>query len=173
MLGDAPWQKLERGAEGMVPLGIILFFTLLGMVPLGPAGFNTIVPPFGLLALFYWSVYRPDLVGPLAAFMVGFLTDALTGGPLGVFSFLFLMVQAMAANQRQIFLAHSFFVLWWGFAFVAAATGLFGWLAMTAIEGYFMPLRPVLFQALTAMALFPLMAGFCGRIQRAFLGGGH
>jgi len=173
MLGDAPWQKLERGAEGIVPLFIIFFFTLLGMVPLGPAGFNTIIPPLGLMALFYWAAYRPDLVGPFAAFLAGFLTDALTGGPLGAYSVVFLLVHGMVTRQRQLFLSHSFFMLWWGFAFVAVLAGLFGWLVMTAVDGQIMPIRPVFFQALTAMALFPLMAGFCGRIQRAFLGGGH
>lgn len=164
---DAP---IGFSLQGAVPLFLIFFLTFLGMAPLGLTDYGTIAPPLGLLALFYWAVYRPDLVGPFAAFLAGFVTDTLSGTALGVYAFIFVATYGMASGQRQLFLAHSFFILWWGFAMVAVFSGAFSWFINAVVGGAFMPLRPVLFQALTAVAFFPLIAGLCGFAQKLMLG---
>ncbi|OSM02192.1 rod shape-determining protein MreD [Magnetofaba australis] len=44
-------------------------------------------PDLALLCLFYWRLYRPDLCGPLLAFLIGLLIDMVSGAPLGLNAF--------------------------------------------------------------------------------------
>lgn len=163
--------KLDRGARTLSPLIVALLLVLLSMVPFRLNNFGAIMPSIGLMSVFYWAVYRPDLFGPFAAFCLGLLQDVISGAPLGLNALICLITYGTVVGQRQLFLAHSFFVLWWGYALVAVLASALAWVAHSAFYASFIPLEPALFQSLVGMALFPLVAWICHRVQRGFLGG--
>jgi rod shape-determining protein MreD len=158
------------GFSSAIPMTMTLIFLLLGLVPLGIADFSAIAPPLALLPLFYWSVYRPAQIGAVGAFLVGLFSDLLSGQPLGMYSLLFLVTYSMAMTQRQLFLAHSFFVLWWGFMLIATVVAMATWLLTPLFGGQFTALRPVILQVIIAAALFVPIASLCGWLENLFMG---
>ena len=77
-------------------------------------------PALPLIAVFYWTLYRPDLMPPVAAFVIGLLQDILGGLPLGVSACVLVGVHAAVNTQRRFFIGKSFAVVWLGFALVSA-----------------------------------------------------
>lgn len=170
MLTLEGWQKLDHTARNLAPATTTLLLMLLFMVPLHLPNFGTITPQIALMAIFYWAVYRPDLVGPVTVGLLGLVQDALSGTPLGMNALVFLLVHSSVVSQRQLFLAHGFFILWWGFALTAMIAGLVAWSINSVINFGFIPFDPVLYQAICSIALFPPIAWLCSRVQRGFLG---
>lgn len=165
------WGKIDRGARAFSPLIVALLLVIVSMVPFHLNNFGAIMPSVGLMAVFYWAVYRPDLFGPGAAACLGLLQDVLSGVPLGLNALLYVAAYGTVVTQRQLFLAHSFFVLWWGYAFLMLLAAGFGWVTHCCLLGRLIPFDPALFQALAGMALFPPVVWICHRVQRGFLGG--
>ena len=165
------WQKLDRGARTLSPVVVALLLMLLLMVPLRLPNFGTIAPPIVLMATFYWAVYRPDLVGPVAIGGLGLVQDVIAGTPIGMNAFICLIAYSTVVSQRQLFLAHGFFILWWGFALTALIAGFMGWAINSVMHFAMVPFDPVLYQSAAAISLFPPAAWLFGRVQRAFLTG--
>ncbi|MBT4710871.1 MAG: rod shape-determining protein MreD, partial [Alphaproteobacteria bacterium] len=106
--------RLLRILRLLLP-GLVTFVAvLLTVLPLG-IPFAAVVTPFlSLMAVYYWSIYRPDLLPPAAVFVLGVLQDILTGGPVGLLALVLLLVQALAVSQRRILLGQAFSVEWAG-----------------------------------------------------------
>lgn len=166
MLTLEGWQKLDRGLRNAAPAMTTLLLMLVSMVPLH-LGFGTIIPSISLMASFYWAVYRPDLFGPLSAFLLGLIADTLSGAPLGLNALINLITYGSVLSQRQLFLAHSFVILWWGYALVAGLAGGMNWLIASIGSASWMSFEPALFQVIAGLALFPLVAWLYGRLQRS------
>ncbi len=165
------WQKLDRAARIFSPVLVAIMLMFIMMVPLRLPNFGTIAPSIALMAVFYWAVYRPDLVGPIAVGMMGFLQDAISGAPLGMNAIVCLLAYSSVVSQRQLFLAHGFFILWWGFMLTAMIAGLVAWSLHSMLHLDMVPFDPVLYQAAASISLFPAAAWLFGRVQRAFLSG--
>lgn len=165
------WSKLDRAARSLSPLIIALFMVIITMVPLHLNNFGAIMPSIGLMAVFYWSIYRPDLFGPGSAFSLGFVYDTLSGAPLGLNSLLFLIAFGTLVHQRQLFLAHSFLVLWWGYAILITLVAAVSWGFYCLINETLIPIMPALFQTIAGLALFPPIAWIFHWVQRGFLDG--
>ncbi len=166
------WQKIDRGARHAAPALTTLLIMLISMVPLRLQDFGTITPVVALMGIFYWSVYRPDLMGPITATLLGFMQDVLSGAPLGLNAFVCLIVQSSVASQRQLFQAHGFFILWWGYMLTVILAGFTCWALFAILHFDLVPFQPVLFQAGVSIALFPPFAWLMGRVHHAFLSGG-
>lgn len=165
------WQKLDRGARSLSPLLVALLLMMVFMVPFHLSHSGTISPSIALMAVFYWAVYRPDLVGPVAIALLGFVHDVLSGAPLGLNVLLYLIVYGSVAVQRQLFLAHGFLILWWGYALTTLLTGCVVWALYSALHVSLIPFGAVLYQVIAGIALFPLVSWLFGRVQQAFLSG--
>src|SRR3546814_14355387 len=73
------------------------------------------------MAVFYWSIFRADLMTMLGAFLIGLFLDLLSGGPLGLNAATLLLIHELGVSQRRVFLGSSFLVNWTAFALVAGA----------------------------------------------------
>lgn len=166
MDANPAWQKLGESARSAAPFLFALFLTLLSVVPIQIDGYSRVAPPLALLAIFFWGVYRPELLPPLAVAILGLMLDVLTGAPLGQYMLIFLLVQASLISQRQLFLAHNFFILWWGFAITAALAGLVSWIIGSISLKTMMPLEDIAVQAAIGIALFPVIAALSHRLLR-------
>jgi rod shape-determining protein MreD len=162
-------QRLDGWARSSAPLTLTLIVVVVKVVPLRLPAYSVIAPDLVLMAVFYWTVHRPDLLRPWGAFLVGLLDDILTGTPLGVSSLVLLLVHWTIITQHRLFRGLSFALLWCGFAVVAAgAKALVVALAFVIGRGLIDP--TVMFaQYAFTVAVYPLISLLMGRAQRAFL----
>lgn len=151
-------QRLDLWARRSIPVVLTLLLLLLGTVPLGFPFLGSVAPAYTLMAVFYWAVYRPDLLPLGTVFMIGVLEDALTGLPLGAGALALLFVYGTALGQRRAFLKRPFYIAWIGFAVLAAMAALLMWLLIAALNGVMIGARPAMFQYAITVALFPCLA---------------
>ena len=154
---------LRARLAATMPVLLTLLLILVGVLPFGIGGLGSVVPLLPVIAVFYWSVYRPDLLPFIATFMLGVVQDALAGTPIGLSSLLLMLVQAVVISQRWFFLGKPFIILWWGFLLVASGAAAVMWLLTALLFGVFPPLDPPIVQlALTAVS-FPALVWLLGR----------
>ncbi len=152
------------------PLFTTLFLVFLSLAPLNLPDSELIMPPLALMAVYYWSIYRPDLLPAVAAFAAGLLFDLLSGGPLGLFALVFVVVQAIAATQRRFFLGKVFPVEWLGFLLVTLGAFIVMWILGSIYIGGFVKLGSLAIQALLTISLYPVMTWILIRVRRAVSG---
>ena len=61
----------------LVPFLTTVLFAFFTVVPLNLPGFAVVMPSFALMAVFHWTVYRPDLLPLSAVFASGFPNNRL------------------------------------------------------------------------------------------------
>ena len=162
-------QKLDLAARTVAPAGLTVLLVFLGAVPVHLAAFGPVAPLYDLIAIYYWAVYRADLMPFSVVFLVGLLHDAIVGAPLGIHSFIFLVSAWVAFSQRRFLAGKSFLVLWSGFMVVAGLAMVLEWLAFSAFFATLMPAAPILFRTLLTSALFPPLAWCLIQVHRGFL----
>ncbi|HEX4078889.1 MAG TPA: hypothetical protein VHX61_08470 [Rhizomicrobium sp.] len=75
-----------RTLAGLLPFVLALLGTLVANFPISLTGGVLPVPLFGLMAVYFWGLVRPDLMPPWAALLVGLAEDLLSGGPPGIWA---------------------------------------------------------------------------------------
>lgn len=163
------WTRLDGTARGLSPFAFTVLLVMIGMVPIGVPNFAPIMPALGLIAVFFWLVYRPDLMPAWAVFLIGLIQDLLGGGALGVGVFVLLVVYAALAGQRRYLAQASFFLVWLAFLPVAAGAFVLTWLFNSLIADALLDTGPAAFQYLSTAAFYPCVAWIFLQAQRAFL----
>jgi rod shape-determining protein MreD len=141
--------------RAVVPVGTLVLAVALTAVPYGIPFLGPVTPFFALIAIFYWSIHRPEQIPAVAIFMVGVLQDLITGGPPGSIALLLLLVHALAVSQQRILLGQSYLVEWAGFALVALGAAAVGWLLACVYNTALILPWHFLVQALLTVALYP------------------
>jgi rod shape-determining protein MreD len=110
MLGNI-LQKFGQPLRSLVPFGTTLAFIFASVI-IWPLPFiGEITPSFGIIAVYYWAIYRPDLFRPLVVFLLGILNDALHFLDFGLSPIVFIGVYQLAFSHRRFFVGQMFFVL--------------------------------------------------------------
>jgi rod shape-determining protein MreD len=152
---------------GLVPVCTLLLLALVAVMPLRIPGYAAVTPAFVLIGLYYWTVYRPDLLPPTAVFAVGLIADLLSGAPPGVAALVLLTARAVVMPQRRYFVGRLFPFVWMGFTLVAAGALGFQWLIGSIYNGAFLDLRVVALHWVLTVAAFPPVSYLLMRAQRA------
>lgn len=163
------WVRMDSWVRHLVPFGVTLAMLLVTAIPTHVPGLAGIVPMLPLMGVYYWAIYRPDLLPAWLAFVIGLLYDIIAGTPLGVNALVLLLVQSVAAGQRRFFLGKSFMVSWWAFGLLAASASGGTWLLVTLLLGRAIDPTPLFFEYLLTMGLFPILTWALARTQMAFL----
>ncbi len=150
--------RLNYWLRGAVPAALALCLLVLGVVPLGLPNFVPATPLLPLAAVYYWAIYRPDLMPAPLAFGLGLLHDILTGGPPGQMALVLLLVQGACLSQRRAVVGKSFLVDWVGFALIAAGAYAGAWLLACVYYFALIDPTPVLAQWLMTLILYPPLA---------------
>ena len=148
-----------------MPALLGVFLVLLSTIPFYIPGYGPMAANLVLMAVFYWSIHRPDLLSPVSVFFIGLLQDILIGMPPGMNAVVLLLVRTIAVSQSRVFRGRSFIILWWGFGIVAVASTFVVWLLSTVYAFTLMDPLPGLFQAGMTTALFPFLAGLFTWLQ--------
>lgn len=158
-------QRIAAFSRRLVPWASTMAFALIGVVPLHIPQFDSVVPSLSLIAVFYWTSYRPELIPAWAAFVLGLMQDALSGLPLGVGACTLTVAHAIVVAQRKFLMGKSFAVVWLSFAFVVLATVALGWALVCAYYGVILASPAIFFQAAATIGIYPILSRLLSGFQ--------
>jgi len=151
------------------PVLTVVACVMAAVVPAHLPAFTAATPFFALMAVYYWTLYRPELLPFWAVFALGLLADILEGGPLGISSLVLLLAYALVLSQREYLAMRGFTVVWLGFLAVAAAAAVLQWGVVCLFYGMLFDVRAFLFQGVLTVAVYPVVSYLLTRIQRTLL----
>ncbi|MEX0758903.1 MAG: rod shape-determining protein MreD [Tistlia sp.] len=162
-------QRLDLFARALTPFVLTLLLLLLSLTPLRSPYLAPVMPSIALIAVYYWTVFRPDLMPSGAVFLIGLLHDLGGVAPLGIGVLALLAVHGAVGAQRRFFATAGFGLLWLAFAVLAAAAQLFIWLLSCAMIGRLVDIAPALLQYAVTLAIYPCLFWLFGRAQQLLL----
>ena len=149
-----------------VPVVTMLVLALIGSMPLGSFHTFEIFPMLNIIAIFYWTIYRPDLVPPVVLFLIGLIDDVVMGTPLGLMASVFLFAYGITLSQRQFFIGKPFYVTWLGFSIISAFSIFLIWVLLALFAGRLgVVIAPFIKYTITLLS-FPSAVWLLVRIQR-------
>lgn len=163
------FHRLDAIARNATPFVLSMLLVLGAGLPLYIPGYGAIAPDLVLPAVFYWSIYRPDLLPGAAVFAIGIFQDVLIGAPLGVNTLSLVLVHSIVVSQRRFFRGKSFAVAWWAFTIVAAGAAVLIWLLMSSLHLTIIDPLPGIFRLVMTVALYPFLTWVFARTQHAVL----
>lgn len=145
-------------ARNQVPMITMIVLVLMSIPPFYLPHYGWIAINFSLIGLFYWSVYKPQLIHLFTAFLVGLFYDFLAGVPAGMFALIFVVSRALLGIYCGGLGAANFLSLWLGFFLFVVGTSFTGWLASSLWYGALIDPVSVLFHTILTVASFPFGA---------------
>ena len=164
--------RINNGAARLLPVATTLLAAVISVLPVQIPGYAALTPVFTLMAAYHWTIYRPDLLPPIALFAVGLTEDLLAGSPVGVNALLLLLTRIAVLGYRRYFINRNFPFVWSGFTLLAVVA-MFGlWALHCMLDLSFLDFRNAVIRAALTIAIFPLASFMLGRTQRAMMGAG-
>jgi rod shape-determining protein MreD len=110
------WQRYQHDVQDLLfsLLPIISLWMVLALTPLHPS-----LRQLGLPVVFYWAVYRPDMLRLLVVALSGLLLDKILGLPLGWESLLLSITYLLALRQRHLLTSKGFWQFWAGYGVIS------------------------------------------------------
>lgn len=158
----SPNKEAKVGINVTVPFLTILMLIILMVLPYNIALISDIMPFLTLIAVYYWSVFKPEFLPIWVVFVLGALQDILMGSPLGLMPLLLIIVQQFIFFQGRQFLERDFIFNWVVFVMLVFGFGIASW-AITSL--YFRALLDywdVLGQILMTIAFYPVITWLLG-----------
>ena len=81
---------------------ILLYFSVLNEFDIDSSSLGLFSFNLPFIIIFYWSLRDPDHIGNGLIFFAGILNDVTVGYPIGISSFIYLIIIAFAAYLRNI-----------------------------------------------------------------------
>ncbi|HEX2113923.1 MAG TPA: rod shape-determining protein MreD [Alphaproteobacteria bacterium] len=162
-------QRIDISVRQSVPVALTLLLTVFSVVPVRLPAASVLAPDIVLIAVFYWTVHRPDLMRLWTVFVIGLLGDVLSGAPLGVHPLVLVLVHTAIITQHKIFRGAPFGVVWWAFALIAPAAHLVAAIVAFLATGALPELSLFALRLVLTIGFYPAVAWLLGRAQRALL----
>ena len=160
---------LDDLVRKMVPLAATVLLVMVAMMHLPLPGFAELAPMLPVMAVYYWSVHRPELLPFWAVFLIGLVVDTLSGGTLGFNALMLLLLSAFMRPQRRYLFEKGFAIHWIVFMIVVAVFELLRWAVMAAITQELLSLGAPALRVLLAIALYPGLSWLLLRVDHAVL----
>src|SRR5258708_1891055 len=112
-VSSIPWlPRVNSGVARMLPIATTLLAATLAIVPMPVPGYAALTPAFALMAVYHWTIYRPDLLPPIGVFAVGLAQDLLAGAPVGIGALGLLLARPAVLRVRRYFINRTFPLCW-------------------------------------------------------------
>jgi rod shape-determining protein MreD len=170
---DNPGARLDQFARFSVPAASAFLLSFLSAVPVPLPGFAAVKPAWALVAVFYWSLHRPDLFGPVTLFLLGLMQDVITGAPTGLHAFLYLVGYGVLLTFHRYIANATFYSLWAFFGLFALGVMIVHWTLVSVLEVHPMPIAPQLFRTAMTVGLYPLLTWILIKIHHGVLQSGE
>jgi len=156
--------------ERLLPVTTMVLVMLVSIQPIHIPGYTAVAPAFTLMAVYYWTIYRPDLLPALALFIVGTAQDLLSGGLPGVTPLAVLLTRASRLGQRRHFVNRPFPFIWAGFTILSVGAMFFLWALHSLLAAELLDFRSTVFRAVLTISLDPVAGSVLDRGRRTLLG---
>lgn len=166
MVSETIHRRLSFLARLCLAHGVTFALFLLTLCSFSIPHTGQVRPFFLLMAIYYWSVFRPTLVPPSAAFLMGLMVDFLSSLPAGLTAGLLVAVQWIVRGQRRYLMGQSYVVLWTGFAMVSFGAAALQWGVFGLTRFDWPPVEPILAGAGLTVLMFPLVVVLLQRVHR-------
>jgi len=162
--------RVNSGLARLLPVATTVLASVIAVLPVHMPGYAALVPAFALMAVYHWTIYRPDLLPPISVFAIGLAQDLLTGALIGVGALMLLLARGGVLRYRRLFINRTFPFVWGGFTLLAGGV-MFGlWVLHCVLQLNLFDLRTAMFRAVLTIAVFPVASFALGRTQRALIG---
>ncbi|HYZ34329.1 MAG TPA: rod shape-determining protein MreD [Crenalkalicoccus sp.] len=159
-----PLHRLDALGRAAFPSGATALLMALAVLAIGLPG---AVPAAALPCVFFWSVFRPAAMPPLAVFGLGLLQDLLGLAPPGTGVLALLLAHGLAVCWRGALARQSFLLVWLAFCGFAAGVTALGWTLQAALTLRLPAPEPGLVQLALAAGLYPGLAWLLTRAHEA------
>lgn len=131
-------------------------------------GFFFISPDYGLCVLYFWTLYRPDLI-PLSLLLgISILVDIISGGIVGKTAFIWFLVYGVVLSQRQFLVKASFAVLWVGLGGLFILGHGVEWVGLSLFNHKGDFLFPLCISFLLTLGVYPFISFLLSRVRSIF-----
>ncbi len=165
-------QRVDNQAARLLPIMTTLLAVVISIQPVAIPGYAALTPAFTLMAVYHWTIYRPNLLPSAALFLLGLAQDLLAGAPPGTTPLVLLLARAGLLRYRRPFVDRPFPFVWAGFTLLTGGAMLFSWTLHCLLDRTFVDFRGTVFRAVLTISLFPVASFLLGRTQRALMGTG-
>ena len=162
--------RVNSGLARALPIATTIVTALIAVLPLRVPGYAALTPAFALMAVYHWTIYRPDLLPATGVFAVGLAEDLIAGTPPGVNALVLLAARMLVLRQRRHFIRRTFPFVWSGFTLLVVLANLAAWVLHCAMQFDVLDLRSTVFRTVLSIAIFPAASFALGRTQRAVMG---
>ena len=109
-------ERADAGVRLIAPYSVMAVLFVFNTVSLSFPKAASITAPLLLMAIYYWSIYRPALIPAWLVFTAGIMIDLLSGiSTVGINALIFVLVHWVVTDQRRFLLGQSFLMIWIGF----------------------------------------------------------
>ena len=150
-------EKLKLLARMAVPYALMAMLFLLNLSPFSWFVSDGASVPLTLMAIYYWSIYRPTLLPEWLMFIAGIMLDLLSGMPVGVNAFIFIFLRWSISRQRLFLMGQPFLMVWSGVLLASISYGLISWALFGLAHFHWTPLQPVSISIVLGVILFPFV----------------
>lgn len=157
--------KAADYCRSAIPSLISVLLILIAVLPYGLPKSSLAAPVLALISVYYWSLFRPELMPAGAAFMLGLFVDILSGGPPGLNALVLILVHWAASGQRRALAGKSFAVGWLGYLLIAGGAAIVNWFVASVFHATVIESVPLLLSHAIGTAAYPLVAIFLARLQ--------
>ena len=113
-MSEFPKENIIKNLIRSVPL-ILLFISVFNEIDLNYLEIFSL--NFSFILIFFWSLRKTELLGYGYIFLAGLINDVVTGFPIGISSFNYLLICGFAAYLKTITLRPSMIKDWFFFLF--------------------------------------------------------
>src|SRR5207249_2690838 len=96
--------RVNSGVARTIPIATTVLAAVIAILPVQVPGYAALTPAFTLMAVYHWTIYRPDLLPPIGLFAIGLAQDLLGGAPVGIGALVLLLARAAVLRGRRYFL---------------------------------------------------------------------
>ncbi len=154
----------------ILPVLCGLVGVVLSNLPISLSGGAVPSPLLGFMAIYFWSLVRPDLMPPAAAFVIGLAQDLMAGGPPGLWTASYMASYALLDRQRDSFAGLAGIGALLGFAlatlFACATAYLIAWIYFWHAP----PVAPLALQLAVTVVSYVLVLPLLNGIQHQIVG---
>lgn len=166
-------RQIDLGLRKALPFLTMVVAMLVDLLPLPGTSPDTAAPFVTLGVFYFWSIQRPDLLPPLAVFLLGLGFDLTAGLPIGMSPLVLLATRGLMLVRERSVLAKSFGMAWFGFLLTAFVAAALRWLVASSWWAHAFAFQPLFAEAVLTVLLYPLLAWLLGRLQTQLPRGGH
>ena len=143
----------------ILPAASVALLVLIALLPWGTSqSMHFFLPLLPLIGIHYWVVRRPRLMPALFVFACGLAIDALTSGPLGIWSLAYLTGFGLASQSTDYAVSQFETGRWIAFAICMVLTVSLLWAVSSLYFASAFNWHPLAVAVMIAIFIYPVIA---------------